>query len=941
LLLLLSLLLGLSGCQSMRGLFADQQDRQPGSGTLASLEPAALPVISQSNATAGMTREEVAESYRALLPLLQDPGKRVEVRHRLADLEFERAETELIENAVDDMAGATEAYEALLAQNPDRSTNDRVLYQLARAYDLQGMREQQLATLDRLVEDYPRSEFWVESQFRRGDLLFRANRYADAEDAFSAVINSDIASSQSDSFLVNALYMRGWSQFKQGDFQPALLSYMDVLELVVPKNVSVISIEKQYQTLTEDLFRVFGLSLSYLDGARTLQALFDQVSEKSYERLVYDRYGELLFEREQYSDAISVYEHYIESRPFSPWAPRYDIRIIEILQTAGFTASIVDRRAQFVSDYGVYSAYWQQADNDTLRFIEEHLETLIPGLANRQYVLATDSQGREAREHYLIAADYYEEFGETFPAHPQTPEMLFLLGEARLALEQWPEAIAAFDQVAYDFAYWNEAPERAAEAGYASVMAFREYAKTWPVEPEQEYRNYAEFQQMNRLRFANAFPMDPRADDVLFTAVQYRFDQQGYQQVVDMSEQLIDRNPRPELLAEARLLQSRSLFALEQYAAAEASYQNVLPLLSAEDPRRAGVVESLAASVFRQAEALADAGRTAEAANEFLRVGAVAPAAALRANGEFDAATLLMELGHWQDAIDVMITFRGDYPNHEQIDTLPAKLALAYRETGQWEKAGDELNRLFALATTGEEKRENLLIAAELYQRSGNLTKAINTWRLYANTYPQPRDVFMEAAKSLSGLYLEVGDEGRRAYWLRQQMAAVDEAPDQADDRMRYLAAEASVILAREKLETYNGIRLTLPLNQSMRAKTRALEEAVAAYQKTSGYGISSFSTEAGYQIAHIYGRLGQDLMDSERPPGLSQLELAQYELLLEEQAFPFEDNAIDIHEQNASRARDGIYDEWVKRSFDALKQLLPGRYDKPEILTGVVDELG
>jgi hypothetical protein len=81
--------------------------------------------------------------------------------------------------------------------------------------------------------------------------------------------------------------------------------------------------------------------------------------------------------------------------------------------------------------------------------------------------------------------------------------------------------------------------------------------------------------------------------------------------------------------------------------------------------------------------------------------------------------------------------------------------------------------------------------------------------------------------------------------------------------------------------------------------------------------------------------------MDSERPPGLSQLELAQYELLLEEQAFPFEDNAIDIHEQNASRARDGIYDEWVKRSFDALKQLLPGRYDKPEILTGVVDELG
>ena len=126
-----------------------------------------------------------------------------------------------------------------------------------------------------------------------------------------------------------------------------------------------------------------------------------------------------------------------------------------------------------------------------------------------------------------------------------------------------------------------------------------------------------------------------------------------------------------------------------------------------------------------------------------------------------------------------------------------------------------------------------------------------------------------------------------------------------------------------------------------MRAKTRALEEAVAAYQKTSSYGVSSFSTEAGYQIAHIYGRLGRDMMESERPPGLSELEMMQYDLLLEEQAFPFEDNAIRIHEQNASRTQNGVYDEWVRRSFEALKQLLPGRYDKPEILTGVVDELG
>ena len=171
-------------------------------------------------------------------------------------------------------------------------------------------------------------------------------------------------------------------------------------------------------------------------------------------------------------------------------------------------------------------------------------------------------------------------------------------------------------------------------------------------------------------------------------------------------------------------------------------------------------------------------------------------------------------------------------------------------------------------------------------------------------------------------------------------METVDRDPDAADDRMRYLAASASAILARDALARYDGIRLTLPLNQSMTAKTDALERAVNAYKKTASYGLSSFATEAGYQIAHIYARLGADLMDSERPTGLSELELAQYELLLEEQAYPFEDNAIDIHEQNIRRAREGIFDEWVKRSYEALKALLPGRYRKEEVTQGVVYEL-
>lgn len=940
------LLVGLlGGCQSlsMPGVFGGSEDRQPLPGTLATLEAAEPTPESHGGAAAEVTLSEVMESYRALLPLLEDPAKRVAVRHRLADLEFLRAENKMVETAEDEMAGAIEAYEQLLAEYPDRRGNDQVLYQLARAYDLRGMSEQYLATLTTLVKDYPESEFWVEAQFRRGDLLFSNRQYGSAEQAFRTVIEAGPERRDDESFLVNAHYMLGWSQFKQGDYQQALYSYIDVLDLVMPEDQEVESVGQEYRTMMEDLFRVFGLSLSYLDGADTLQAIFRKTGEKSYEILVYDRYSELLLEREQFTDAIDVYERYIDARPRSPWAPRYHIRIIETLALAGFTADIPDRKAAFVQDYGIHSSYWQQADADTANYIAGQLEELIPELANRHYVLAGRTEGAESDNHYRQAAVYYEAFADTFPTHPRTPEMLFLLGETHVELAQWPEAIEAFERVAYDFPWEGEPPERAAEAGYASVLAFREYAKTWPREPVATYNDYAEFQQLNRQRFVNAFPEDPRAEEVLYIAMQHEFDHNRYEQVVEMADRMIARAPAPgaDILTETWLLKAHSLFELARYPEAETTYQQALRVMPENDERRTAVIENLAASVFRQAEALADAGDTAGAVSEFLRVGVVAPTSALRANAEYDAATLLIELGHWQDAIDVMVAFRSRYPDHEQVDTLPARLALAYRETEQWEKAGDELNNLIAMATTEEDRRDNLLIAAELYERAGNTGKAIDTWRRYANTYPQPLDVYMEAANSLAGLYEKVGDDSSRRFWLRKQMDAVDNNAGEADDRMRYLAAEASAVLARESLERYNGIRLTLPLNQSMAAKTEALEDAVAAYQKTASYGVSSFSTEAGYQIAHIYARLGRDLMDSERPEGLSELELAQYELLLEEQAYPFEDNAIDIHEQNASRTRNGIFDEWVQRSFEALKTLLPGRYNKPEITVEVVDELG
>jgi len=83
--------------------------------------------------------------------------------------------------------------------------------------------------------------------------------------------------------------------------------------------------------------------------------------------------------------------------------------------------------------------------------------------------------------------------------------------------------------------------------------------------------------------------------------------------------------------------------------------------------------------------------------------------------------------------------------------------------------------------------------------------------------------------------------------------------------------------------------------------------------------------------MADLYRDLGRALVESDRPKGLEQEALEQYTLLLEEQAFPFEEKAIGLHERNARLASQGVYDEWVRRSFADLVQLLPARYAREE----------
>src|SRR5215472_1110985 len=133
------------------------------------------------------------DNYRRFLELQKtDPQLRAEAMRRLGDLNLDAGDIERMEKQVGiidlQSAESIKLYSTLLKAYPDYARNDQVLYQLARAYETTGQPEQALATLDQIVRKYPNSPSMDEVQFRRGELLFAAKRYPEAEKAYAVVI---------------------------------------------------------------------------------------------------------------------------------------------------------------------------------------------------------------------------------------------------------------------------------------------------------------------------------------------------------------------------------------------------------------------------------------------------------------------------------------------------------------------------------------------------------------------------------------------------------------------------------------------------------------------------------------------------------------------------------------------------------------------------------
>ena len=899
------------------------------------------PVVVQPDQKVEASASRAMDNYRRFLELQKtDPQLRAEALRRLGDLNMEAGEGERMagEASTIDMQGAEaiKLYTSLLKSYPDYPRNDQVLYQLARAYETTGQPEKALSTLNEIIRKYPRAPQLDEVQFRRGELLFSARDYRSAESAYQFVVSKGDKAA----YLSQSLYKQGWSLFKLGLNDESLQPFSGVLDRTMLQKeaphamIPLDKLPRANRELADDTLRVMAVTFSYdEDSVGAIDKFLQAHDNPAYAPVIYARLGDLYVEKERFQDAASVYRAYATREPNSEFSPGLSQQAIEAYRKGGFTELVLEGKREYVALYNYGTTFWDGRNKADYPNISKELKLNLKDVAT---FFHANAQKSKKVEEYREAARWYRTYLESFPDDPDSFATNYLLSETLYESQDYQGAATEFAKTAYNY----PRNPRSAAAAYAALGSFTKYEAALPAAEKAEAHKLAIDA---GVKFGTSFPEHPDSAGVLTRAAEDIFAAQDLQRSIEVANLVLAHQPPADQPKRriAYTIIGQANFDLMQFAEAEKGYIAARDLLPPADKMRADLTERIASAVYRQGEAKQKSGDSLGAVDDFLRISQVAGTSKIAAQAEYDAGAQLIVLKEWPRAIQVLEHFRANNPKSEFNADVTRKLAVAFGETGQAGQAAVEFERIsMNPAESKDIQREANLQAADLYAKAGNTPKAVGMLERFVVTYPTPVADSIEARWKLAEIAGTAGNIDRQRSWQREIVNADRTAGAGRTERTQYLAAKSQLALATPARDEFRSIALVLPLKTSLAKKRKAMEAALGGYKAAADYRVAEVTTVATYEIAEIYRKLGLDIMKSERPKKLDADQVEEYGSLLEEQAFPFEEQAISTHEINTKRAREGVYDEGVKKSYAALAELKPGRYAKTEMMSASFDAL-
>tara|TARA_R110002126_G_scaffold33382_14_gene104463 strand:+ start:463 stop:3312 length:2850 start_codon:yes stop_codon:yes gene_type:complete len=915
--------------------------------TLAELAPFDRQVLAAPEV---VTAEQLQQVYQALLALAPEPQVRQKVLYRLSQLNTRRLE--LAELAPDAEQQALQSliaeYQMLLQQFPADPNNELIHYQLARAYDLTGNSLAAQQQMQRLLQQYPASEFAAELWFRIGDIYYSQSDYAAALSAFENVLG--LAGPE---LTQHALYMTGWSHFQLQQYSSADDAFLQALDLTYHQRLS----DETQQSLRQELQRILSISLSYQGQAASLLALLQRADYRDgppeqrpvpYQAALFQALADFLFEKELNQAALQSYRVFIADQPLAIEAARMQLKLVQYHLDYAEADNAEQAQQAFISLFGPATAFWQQARPKEQTELAPVLAQYLDYFGRQKYQQALQASAEAKPGLFATLVQYWQQLLQVRPmltAEQGDDSLLladdirYLLAEALAGSGDDEAALNAYQQLGYPTRDLTARRFTAEQAAYRALLLSETLANA-----NGAGTTAADVWWQQQNQFVRWHSGHPQAQKVALNQLTALYQQQAYPEISHYAGRVTDwphpLQSDPLLVNEAWFIVTQSELAQGDFAKAEQSIQMLLGEYQQDNSelasnRRRLLSQQLASAVYQQAQysGLAVTEQLGHL-NRLLNL----PASEYHQAAAYQQISLYLEQQNLPEAIRLMLVYQQQYPDSAESAAINTALLSSYEQLGDWQRAAEMLTEQVAQLPEGDEQRRLLYRSADYYWQAEQHEAARLAYRSYANRYPEPHIPAQEARARLVELYQAANDVSRRNFWYQRIVSAEQQQAD-GTDRSRYLAANAALQLGLHNKMLFGNVRLQPPLRDNLKKKQTHMTAAIQLLQSSMQWQVADFYSQAQYQVASLYQQMASALLQSDRPKGLDAMALEQYDLLLEEQAYPFEELAIEIYQQNAALVSQPLYDEWVAASFSKLAELFPARYHKPAAYLEVADE--
>lgn len=793
------------------------------------------------------------------------------------------------EEPVQDYTPIISRFKPLLPKHRYGEGADAIRYLLGYALSEQGERGEAAAVFEDLIRNYPDSRYMSEASFRAGELYFETGRMENAANAYSTVLNNPKSV-----FYDKALYKLGWAYYKLDAFKKAAGQFISLVDL---------RRESAQGTggLAEEGISSIIMSLSSIDTNEAIEYLKSK-GDKDYTPLVLLRLGDMLMGETRYDGAMTAYQYLTQAFPENEDIPFVYERMAEIHDRAGDEDAGLERRWEMVVEFNPTTTWYRKNYPSGSENVDSLISKTLISVSKRYHYMGK----KEADLKYLERSiEGYRIFSASFPALPALAEVNLLLAEALFDAKRYPDAAREYENAA---AFYKEGAER----GEIAHSAFLAHEVTFYQSPEKREEPIKSLERLLET-YGSDLIASGRFEKVIYRMADMYSQTGAFDKARESLIPLLkdkDVIPAYKRIAELYIMEGN----LE---GAEEVYRELVE--GSNDP---AFREALAQLRYSMAEEHLKEGRNKEAAIKFNQSFAAFP-------GFKTGEVALIKLGHiylqdkeMDNLEETVRRLVKEYPGSDGAMPLLVEAGQTIEKEEPLKAAG-LYEYASAITTNGEDSQRLIFAAAILYHENGSYNQAEELLKKYMrNKWLTPGDE-AEALYRLGDIQFKTGRKEEGIKTLESVIGLKGKI-----DGM--IMAKTKLLLARERQKGYLETKLAQPFEETLKKKTKLLNNLLEDYSDVARYGAPELLPEAYFQIGVVLENFRDSLLEAERPKGLTDEEMKEYSFLLEEKAYPYEEQAVNAYEKSLEAGtKQMIENEWVEKSIERLVFLRPALYKK------------